>query len=141
MIEAKITDVLFTQVSAAVAASSLPNLPVKFPGRMFILPNDNKYLEVFTIKANPTGEYYGNERTYQGILRGLLHWPLDDAGAIPVLTYLDELGGLLPKGSRWAVDNYWLTLYDVPDVGSETEDRGDRFFPVSWRYRCFYTGA
>jgi len=141
MIEAKISDVLFVQVSAAVAASSLPTLPIKFPGRKFTIPGDNKYLEIFTIKANPTGEYYGNERTYQGTLRGLLHWPLDDAGAIPILTFLDELAGLIPKGARYAVDTYWIMIYDTPDVGNEVEDRGDRFYPISWRYRCFYSGV
>lgn len=126
--EAIISNTFLTAVGNAVAAVT-PVLPVQNPGIPFDVPNGGQYVEVIQIRNNPSGEYYGDERTYMGILRLLVHWPNDKAGEIPALTYLDALAAQFPKGS--------LMLYDVPEIGSVVEDQGQRFYPLTLRYRQF----
>lgn len=135
MSEAVIAENLYVAVTNA-AASLSPLLPVQFPGRVFDIPSNGRYIEVIQIRNNRQGEYYGDERTYQGILRLLVHWPNDDAGAIPPLVYCEGIADALPKGTRFGN----TVLYDVPEVGSVVEDQGQIFYPISFRYRDFYTG-
>lgn len=138
-IEADISDAIFTKVEAVVAASSIPALPIMFPLRTFLIPNDNKYIEVIQIRNNNANEYWDIGKTYQGIVRLLLHWSNDNAGAIVPQRYLAEIALQLVKGSVLRAGAAVVVLYDNPDAGSFVINGQDCFFPLTLLYRDFYT--
>ena len=141
MREADIMDALCVAVDAAVAASTIPTMPIMFPLRTFNIPEDNKYIEVIQIVNNRENEYWGKARTYQGILRLLLHWKNDDAGAIVPMQFLDSIAELIPKGSILRSGAASVLIYDNPDAGSMITDGSDVIFPLTFVYRDFQPDA
>lgn len=139
-IEADISSSLYTAVAAVVTASSIPALPVKYPLRTFVAPNDGKYIEVVQIRNNNDNETWDTGRTYRGILRVILHWPNNDAGAIAPSRFADEIASGFPKGSIYWNGAAKVTIQDHPDAGSMIDTPQDCLFPVSIEYQCFYTG-
>lgn len=141
MREADILDALCTGVATAVAGSTIPALPVMYPLRTFDIPEDNKYIEVIQITNNRENEYWGKARTYQGILRLLLHWKNDDAGAVVPVTFLDSIAALIPKGSILRSGAASVLIYDNPDAGSMITNGSDIIFPLTLVYRDFQPDA
>lgn len=110
---------------------------LKAIGRTFTPPNDGKYLEFLQIVNNRQGEYYGDERTYQGILRIILHWPNNNEGAYEPMTHLDSVADYFKKTRDFAQDGITVKIYGVPDAGGMISDGGELLFPLSLPYRCF----
>lgn len=138
-IEADISDAIFSTIAAVVATSSIPALPIMFPLRTFPIPNDNKYIEVIQIRNNNSNEYWDIGKTYQGIVRLLLHWKNDDAGIIVPQRFLAEIALQIPKGSVLRSGAAVVMIYDNPDAGSFVTNGQDCFFPLTLLYRDFYT--
>lgn len=137
-IEADISTALFAAVAAAVTASSNPSLPIAYPMRTFTIPGDNRYLEVRKITNNIDNEFWGNERTYQGVIRLLLHWSQDNSGMIVAERFAAELLSKFLKGSILRSGAASVLIYENPDMGSMVDDSPqDPFIPLTIMYRDF----
>lgn len=142
MIETDISIALLKAVADAVAGSDTPDIPVSYPMRSFDPPlNGSPWIEVVQIRNNILGETWGDTRTYQGMLRLLLHYPRTDVGVRAANTILDNIAAQpsLSKGVRHYCGEAIVMFYSEPDLGSIVEDkeRGDTFFPLTFRYRNF----
>lgn len=135
-IENQISTILFTAIETAIGGNQTPT---KWPLRTFNIPNDGKWIEVIQIRNNPSDEYWNEEKIYQGLVRVLLHWPASDEGAIEPTGIIDNAAEALPKGNV-SLPPVRVVFYDNPDVGTPVEDGADNIFPLTLRYRCFYTG-
>jgi hypothetical protein len=134
MIEADITKALQDAVAAAVGASTLPALPIAYLDRVFTPPNDSKYVEIVQIPNNPDGEFWNDERNYAGILRVILHWPINNEGRYPPVRALDSIAGYFIKTR--ALSN-GVKLTSVPNFTGPLEGKGDMLYPFSVRYQRF----
>lgn len=128
-----ILQILQTATIAAVAASITPTLPVKFIGRTFIVPDDQKWLEIVFIPNNREGAYWGDEKDYRGLYRLILHWKNDDQGAYGPMRALASICSAFSKGSR--LQN--VTISDNPDLTGVLEQGSENLYPATIRYQCF----
>jgi hypothetical protein len=119
-------------VAAAVAASTAPTLPVKYVGRSWEPPNDQRYLEVVFIPNN-TNDFWGDEQNYRGMFRMVLHWPNDDAGALPPLALIKSIAGYFSKDRLLQ----FVQIYETPKLGGILEMGHETLYPVSLRYQSF----
>lgn len=136
MIEKLISEALQKAVTAAVAASSTPGLEVKYMGRT-LSPQPDKFLEVLQIINNMQNETWGKERVYQGTLRLILHWPVDDAGIYPSSHVLDSISAYFKKEDRLWNGSTAVHIYDHPNASSVIPSGKELLFPVSIPYRSF----
>src|SRR6476660_2008262 len=97
MQDGAILKVLQTAVIAAVAASVLPALPIKVVGRTYVPENDQKWLEIVWIPNNPTGDFLGDDKNYAGMIRLVLHWPNNDAGAYSPIEVIASVAAYFTK--------------------------------------------
>lgn len=126
-----------TGVIAAVAACSVPGLPVKFLGRAFDPPNDGKWLELVHIPNNRTNDAWGQERTYRGFVRLILHWPIIDSGVYVPHDLVSEIAGYFSKSRvLWnGSDAIKITENPLSD-GNLTSDR-ETLFIYTIEYQLF----
>ena len=54
-------------VTAAVAQSDNPSLPVKYLLKSFSIPNNQEWLEIVWIPNNRRGDFLGQEKNHRGI--------------------------------------------------------------------------
>lgn len=138
MIETDVLQALQTAGIAAVAATGA--LPIKVIGRTFTPltdATDGKYVEFVNIVNNRGGDYWDDSRVYQGTFRIILHWPIDDEGVYPPMTYLDQLAAFFPKGKMLASGQARVKIYDVPLASGLIVNGSEQLFPVGLPYRCF----
>ena len=133
MIEREILQTLQKATTAAVAQSSMVGLPIKFTGITFVVPNDQKYLEVVHIPNNADRQYYGDEKQYQGLFRIILHWPIDAQGVYPAMNLIASIAGYFSK-NRW-FDK--VKISEVPNLTGVLEKPPEVLLPVSIRYVAF----
>jgi hypothetical protein len=136
MIEQKITEALQRSVIVAVSQSLQPTLPIKMMGRT-LSPNPDRYLEVIQIVNNIQNSYWGQSRVYQGILRLILHWEVNDEGVYEPMKLRDSIASFYMKEDRLWNGATGVQIVGVPDAGSPIEAGGGQLFPVSIPYRCF----
>lgn len=134
-----VIEALQKAVIAAVAASSLPTLPIKALMRNFEIPSDQKYLEVVYIPNNINGEFWNDEKTYQGIMRLILHWPINDDGAYEPLDVITSIASYFTKNRALQNGSVTVKIYQNPDLTGVIEGEKDNIFPVSIFNRCFVT--
>ena len=137
MSEALVIRAFQNGVKAAVAASSTPDLPIKMKGRTFTPPNDQKYVEVVFIPNNQDGEFWGSEKTYQGIFRLILHWPNDDQGIYTPIERIESVASYFTKDVKLSVGDFALTIYEEPKLLGDIEAGTETLYPVSMSYRSF----
>lgn len=133
MYDPQILEILQEATAQAVEASSTPNLPIKFIGRTFVVPNDQKYLEEVFIPNNRQGAYWGDEKDYRGLYRLILHWVNDDTGAHPGMLALASICSFFGKGT-WLQN---VKISDNPDLTGVLEEGSELLYPASVRYQCF----
>lgn len=138
-VEKAILEALQKAVIAAVAASTLPATAVKYVGRNFTPPNDNHWLEVIYIPNNINDEFWAEGKTYQGILRLILHWGMDDKGAYAPMTLIETIGAYFAKGLKLTDpgNTVRVSITDNPNLLNVIEEAPKMLFPLSIRYRCF----
>ena len=124
-------------VKAAVAASNTPALPIKFKGRTFKPPKDQEYLETIFIPNNPDGLFWGSEKTYQGIFRLILHWPVDDKGIYEPLDVIESISSYFTKERKLFTGTFALNIYEEPKLLGDIEAGNETLYPVSMSYRSF----
>lgn len=134
MRDVEIFETLQTAVKAAVAASTTPNMGVKFMGRTVAPPKDQKYLEVVLIPNNREGDFWGEEKNYQGIMRLILHWPVDDQGVYTPLNVVKSIASYFFNGQLLS----GVQIYAKPNLMGVLEgEGGESLYPVSIRYRSY----
>ncbi|HRQ13084.1 MAG TPA: phage tail terminator-like protein [Promineifilum sp.] len=139
MIEGDIVKALQTAVGAAVQASIIPAMPIKAIGRTLPNPQPDRYVEIVHVPNNRQNEYWGSERTYQGSLRVIVHWPVNDEGVMPGSRFLDSIAAYFTKGRTLVSGSAKVVIYDVPDATGCLEAGGGLLFPLVIPYRCFAT--
>jgi hypothetical protein len=133
MHEADIIGVLKRATTAAVLASTVPALPVAYLDLPFNKPNDGKWLEIVWIPNNRTGDFWGDEKNYQGIYRLILHWPKKGDG---VYVPLAALGSIADYFSKERVLS-GVQIYETPDFTGSVPADGELLYPVSMRYQSY----
>lgn len=137
MIEKEILQALQTATLAAVAASTMPTLKIKVKGRTFEIPNSQEWLEIISIPNNIDNEFWGDGKTYRGLFRLLLHWPLKEEGAYPPLAVLASIGAYFAKGKVFQNGSVSVRIYDKPDLTGMIEAPPEQIFPLTIKYMCF----
>lgn len=139
MKEKEILQALQKGVTAAVAASTSATLPVKYLGRTFKPPVDGKWLEIIFIPNNADDECWDDTKTYRGILRLLLHWPMSDEGFYDPLDLISSITNGLRKGTiLHDTDNtVQVKITENPNLTGAIEEAPQAMFPCSIRYQCF----
>lgn len=132
MYDIEILKVLQTAALDAVAASTMPALPVKPYGRTWVVPNDQKWLELVFIPNNRE-DYWGDEKNYTGMFRLILHWPNDDAGVYAPGAVITSIASYFAKDRP--LQN--VRIYDNPNSMGVLEEGSELLFPISIRYQCF----
>ena len=122
-------------VVAAMAASSDPDLPVKYLDVAFTVPNDKKWLEVAVIPNNRVGDFWGNEQVHQGLMRLILHWPNNGAGIYTPITLLGSIAGYFSVGLVLST----VQVYEVPGFTGGLPEGDEVLYPASIRYRSYQT--
>lgn len=120
-------------VTAAVAASTLPALPVSYVDVDFAVPANQKWLEIVWIPNNRQGDYWGDEKNYQGMMRLVLHWPKNGGGAYSPLDLLSSIAAYFNNGRL--LQN--VQIYASADFQGIISGEGDVLYPISMRYQSF----
>ena len=133
MSEAAILRTLQQAVTAAVLVSTAPTLPVSYVGVNFNIPNDQKWFEIIWLPNNIQAGFSGNEKNHRGILRILLHWPNDGAGAYAPLNIIESVGNFFTNGKLLSD----VQIYGKGDITGVIQDGDDTVYPLSVRYQSY----
>ena len=140
MNEAAIIRALQQGVTAAVAASTTPTLPVKYlevnqdaAGNPWQEPNDAKWLELVWIPNNRTGDFWGSEKNYRGLFRLVLHWPNEGGGVYAPLGVIGSIADYFHKGRMLS----GVQIYEAPDFQGTIAQGSETLYPVSLRYSSY----
>lgn len=136
-----VLEALQKAVIAAVAASSEPSLTIKMVSRIVKPPSDDKWLEVIQIVNDDSDPTWGDEYVYRGMLRLILHWPIDDLGAYEPLELAQEIANYFNKGRRLADlgSNVSVLIDSNPRFMGVMEEESEIMYPFSIRYRYYDT--
>ncbi len=124
---------------AVIAAVAPTTLPVKYVGRTLTIPSSDKWVEVVYIPNNIENQYWNQSKTYRGIMRLILHWPVDDTGVYPALTVAQQIADGLTKGLKFTDLGSFATVMisEVPNIGGVLEQAPEILIPLTVRYICF----
>lgn len=136
MDEAAVIRGLQQGVTAAVAASTAPTLPVSYINTKFTKPNDKKWLELVHIPNNINAGYWGGEKDYRGILRMIMHWPNDGQGVYAPLAILESISDYFTSGRLLQ----GVQISGIPDFTGAIFQGDELLLPVSVRYHSFRKG-
>ena len=120
-------------VTAAVAASTAPTLPVKYLEVPFTEPNDGKWLEIVWIPNNRNSDFWGDEKNYQGLLRLVLHWPNSGGGVYTPLGVIGSIADYFHKGRMLS----GVQIYEAADFTGSIANGDEILYPVSIRYQSY----
>lgn len=135
-IEKQIIQALQQKVIAAVAASTIPTLPIKFLGVPFSPPDNQKWIELVFIPNNRSDATWGDEEYHRGVMRIILHWPNNGSGSYTPLDYIGAIGNSFTKSSKIGG---LLTLLNKPKLMSPIEAGLEILYPLSVEYSLFET--
>lgn len=133
-IEKSILQVFQQKVIEAVAASTLPTLPIKFVDVAFTVPNTQKWLEVIFIPNNPADRTWGDEEVYRGIMRLVLHWPNNGAGAYKPLELISSILSSFSKDERIGG---LLQILNKPKLMTTVQSGSENWYPATIEYTVF----
>lgn len=133
MDEEAILRALQAAVRNAVLASSAPTLPISYVMVDFDTPEDGKWLELVWTPNNVQGDLWGDEKTYRGILRMILHWPNDGAGVYRALAILGSISEYFPKGAMFN----GVQVYEKSDLTGIILEGDEALLPVTLRYQSY----
>lgn len=140
MMDRYVSEALQKAVISAVAASDDATLPVKMMGRTLSPPSNDKWLEVIQI-PNDDDTTWGDEKLYQGMLRLILHWPVDDKGVYDPMDLIKSIVDYFQKGSKHSDtgSNVSVSVTRHPRFLGVIEDAPETLYPYSIRYRYYKT--
>ena len=133
MIESKILNLLQKKVTEVVNDV----YPVKYINTN--MKAEDKFWEIIYIPNNVENEFWDKGKTYQGILRLILHWPQDNKGIYKPMEEAERVAGGLKKGLELFDDenHVKVILTDNPDCTNIIEDEGKLLIPLTIKYLCF----
>lgn len=132
--ERYVLEALMAKVAAAIADVH----PAKYPLTTINPPSSHPWWEILYLPNNPDGEFWGDEKTYQGIVRLILHYPMKNE----VFDAMDEVsrvsdqikkGELLQDAGR----NVTVKISEEPDTGAPMEEAPEALIPLTVRYTSF----
>lgn len=112
-------------------------LPVKYLNINFQIPDDGKWWEVVYIPNNVENEFWGKEKTYQGILRLVLHWPQNNEGIYKALEEMTRVAEGFDKGEILNFNDISLKIYETPSTTGILEEAPNLIIPLTIKYTCF----
>lgn len=118
----------------AVTGSIVPTLPIKFLGRVFNIPSDQKWLECVFISNNPQDRTIDDLEFYRGIYRLILHWPVNDAGAYEPMRTIASIGEFFSKGKLLWNGAQHVRVVQNSKPSSPIENGAEMLFPLSVEY-------
>lgn len=133
MIEREILQALQGAVTAAVAASTLPALPIAYVDITFTPPSDQKYLEIVFLPNNQMNGFWGNSKNYMGAMRLILHWRNDGSGPYTPMNTLASICAYFTKDRFLSA----VKIADEPDFTGSIAGQGDLLYPATVRYSRF----
>lgn len=135
MYESAIIEALQTAIIAAVGNSPA----LKCINRNFDPPSDGKWWEIVHIPNNVENELWADGKTFQGIMRLILHWPQDDSGAYRAVNEAQRVANQLKKGNVYADANNLVVvkIQDHPNLTGSIEQSPSFMLPLTLRYSCF----
>ena len=139
MEDTAILQTLQTAVIAAVAAYD-PAMPIKAEGRTLDQVNGSlptTYVEIVFIPNNRRGDFWGNEKNYRGMLRIILHYPQDDAGAYPPMLALAAICTPFDNGAVFGA----VQIYGAADFMGKVEQGHETLYPASLLYQSYHKGT
>lgn len=135
--ESAILSALQKGVTAAVAQSDNPALPVKYLLKGFTVPQDQKWLEIIWIPNNRSGDFLGAEKNHRGILRLVLHWPNTSGAVYEPIALFASITRYFSKGKLLS----GVQIYATADPAGLIEEGDETLFPVAIYYQSFRKGA
>lgn len=137
--ERYVLEALQKAVTAAVTASNIPTLPVKYVGRSQNPPSNHKWLEIVYLPNNVENQYWGDSKTYRGVMRLLLHWPNNDQGAYEPFGSIQSIANYFVKGLKFQDlgENVTVSITEVPNIMSPIEEDAEMLIPLTIRYNFF----
>jgi hypothetical protein len=136
--EKHIIDALQQAVKTVVGTgSSIPK--VKYLNTTFVPLADKPYWEIVYFPNNLPNEFWGDEKTYKGAMRLILHWPQDNKGAYLPMAEVARVATALAKGSVWkdSLNIVEVTIDDHPNATGVIEQSPENLLPLTVRYSCF----
>jgi len=136
--ESSILSALQQAVTAAVAASDDPNLPIKYlllgnqGDGEWVVPIDQKYLELVWVPNN-ADDFWGDELNHMGLLRLVLHWPNNGGGIYEPVELLASITSYFHKGRMLQS----VQVSGKPNPTGPIENGSEILFPVSISYQSF----
>jgi len=133
-----ILEALQKGVIAAVAASTTDDLTIKMTGRTINPPSSGKWLELIHL-PNDEDRTWGDEKLYNGRLRLILHWPVDDRGSYEAIELMESILGYFSKGSSHADEgeNVSVRIIENPSYLGHEETAPEQLFMYSVRYQYY----
>lgn len=125
-------------VTAAVAQSDAPALPVRYLMLEFNKPNDQKWLEIVWIPNNDTGAFIGDETNHRGFFRLILHWPNTGGGVYEPVELLASITRYFTSGRL--LQGVQIVGKPTP-TGSPIESGDETLFPITISYQSYRKGA
>ncbi len=132
--DAFILSALQQATTAAVTASLLPTLPIKYVGLTFSIPNDQRYLECVFLPSNSVDDYWGSERVYRGAYRLLMHWGINGGAAYTPLGLLQSVADYFTKQR---VLNSNVRVTNEANISSPIELGSEVIWPATIQYQLF----
>jgi hypothetical protein len=143
MYDVEILETLQKGIIAAVEASDMPTPHagrIQMVGLTFEPPADGKYLEVVFIPNNGDDQHWGDEKNYRGMLRLILHWPIDTQGPYPPMRVLKSVCAYFAKDEPLRLPDNLASVVQIsntPNSLAPLAQGGEALYPASLRYQSF----
>ena len=134
MIESKIIEALQKQAIKAVN----DNKYIKCLNVNYNPPSDKRWWEVLYFPANYENEYWGEGKTYRGMLRLILHWPQKNQGIYKPMEEVERVAEGFKKGTQLTdvEESIKLTITDNPNITSIIEEESGLLIGLTIKYLC-----
>ena len=122
----------------AVTVAVGQQMPVKYMNTNINPPSDGKWWEVVYIPNNVTNEFWSEGKTYQGVLRLILHWPQDNKGAYDAMTEVSRVANSFQKGNVFTDPSnlVQVRIQDHANANGVIEEPPSLILPLTIRYSC-----
>lgn len=134
-VERYILEALQKGVTLAVGTS----IPVKYVNTNFKAPSNGKWWEVVYIPNNVTDEFWDEGKTFQGVLRLILHWPQSNTGAYLAMDEMKRVADSFIKGNIYTdpLNQVRVKIQEHPNCTGVLEQSPEFLLPLTIRYSCF----
>jgi len=115
------------------------DLDVKYIGIIMKIPASGKWLEIVYIPNNIENEFWDDSKTYRGIMRLILHWPIDNAGVYPALDKAKTISDYFTKGLLLSdpFNNVRVQITERANISDVLEQPPEILIPITLRYNYF----